>query len=259
MILDYFHVDAFADRVFTGNPAGVVPLKRWLPAPMLQSIAMENNHAETAFFVPRAGGFHLRWFTPKIEVELCGHATLAAAHVLWEHLGHKDDPIRFDSLGGALQVTREGGRLMLVFPPLPMQAVACPPALEEALGAKPFQVWKGRDYMAVYRREDEIRGMKPDFRKLATLDCLGVIATSPGKSVDFVSRFFAPRAGIDEDPVTGSAHCALTPYWVKRLGKPRLRAEQLSERGGRLWCEIDGDKVKIAGHARTYMRGQIEI
>lgn len=259
MILDYFHVDAFADRVFAGNPAGVMPLKRWLPSPMLQSLAMENNHAETAFLVPRAQGYHLRWFTPKVEVELCGHATLAAAHVLWEHLGEKADPIRFETLSGTLQVTREGGRLMLVFPQLPMQAVACPPILEDALGLKPFQVWKGRDYMAVFRREEEIRELKPNLEKLAQLEALGVIVTAPGKSVDFVSRFFAPRAGIAEDAVTGSAHCALTPYWVKRLGKPRLRAEQLSERGGRLWCEIDGEKVKIAGHARTYLKGQIEL
>jgi predicted PhzF superfamily epimerase YddE/YHI9 len=245
MTIDYFHVDAFADRVFTGNPAGVVPLKRWLPAAMLQSLAMENNHAETAFFVPRGTAFHLRWFTPKVEIDLCGHATLAAAHVLWTHLAHTEDPIRFETMSGPVSVSRESGRLMLDFPARPPQAVETPPP-ELA-------------YLAVFRREEELRGLAPNFDKLAALDCFGVIATAPGKSVDFVSRFFAPKAGIAEDPVTGSAHCTLTPYWSKRLGKPRLRAEQLSPRGGRLWCEVDGDRVKIAGHAVTYMRGQIEV
>ena len=260
MTLDYYHVDAFADRVFTGNPAGVVPLKRWLPATILQSLAMENNHSETAFFVPRGDAFHLRWFTPKVEIDLCGHATLAAAHVLWTHLAHTEDPIRFETMSGPVSVSRESGRLMLDFPARPPQTVeVSPPALAEALGAKPFQVWKTNNYLAVFRREEELRALSPDFDKLAALDCFGVIATAPGKSVDFVSRFFAPKAGIDEDPVTGSAHCTLTPYWSKRLGKPRLRAEQLSPRGGRLWCEVDGGRVKIAGHAVTYMRGQIEV
>ena len=259
MTLDYYHVDAFADRVFTGNPAGVVPLKRWLPLNVLQSLAAEHGHAETAFFVPRGAGFHLRWFTSKMEVDLCGHATLAAAHVLWNHLAHVEDPIHFDTLSGPLSVSRESGRLILDFPSRPALATETPPALLEALAIKPFQVWKSRDYLVVYRREEELRALAPDFAKLATLDCLGVIATAPGKSVDFVSRFFAPRAGIDEDPVTGSAHCTLTPYWSKRLGKPRLRAEQLSARGGRLWCEAVGDRVKIAGHAVTYLRGQIEV
>lgn len=260
MTLDYYHVDAFADRVFTGNPAGVVPLKRWLPAAVLQSLAMENAHSETAFFVPRGGNFHLRWFTPKIEVDLCGHATLAAAHVLWTHLAHTEDPIRFDTLSGPVSVSRESGRLMLDFPVRPPQTVEAPPLLAEALGAKPFQVWRTENnYLAVFRREEELRALSPDFAKVAALDCIGVCATAPGKSVDFVSRFFAPKAGINEDPVTGSAHCTLTPYWSKRLGKPRLRAEQLSARGGRLWCEVEGDRVKIAGHAVTYMRGQIEV
>ena len=259
MTLDYFHVDAFADRVFTGNPAGVIPLKRWLPLNVLQSLAMENGHPETAFFVPRGDGFHLRWFTPIMEMDLCGHATLAAAHVLWNHLAHAGDPIHFETLSGPITVSRESGRLMLDFPSRPPQATEAPPALLEALGTKPFQVWKSRDYLVVYRREEELRALNPDFVKLATLDAFGVIATAPGKSVDFVSRFFAPKAGINEDSVTGSAHCTLTPYWSKRLGKPRLRAEQLSTRGGRLWCEVVGDRVKIAGHAVTYLRGQIDV
>ena len=258
MTLDYYQVDAFADRVFTGNSAGVIPLKRWLPLNILQSLAMENGLSETAFYVPRGDGFHLRWFTPKMEVDLCGHATLAAAHVLWNHQAHTGDPIHFETLSGPLSVSRESGRLMLDFPSRPPQATETPPALLEALGAKPFQVWKSRDYLVVFRREEELRALAPDFGKLAALDCFGVIATAPGKSVDFVSRFFAPKAGINEDSVTGSAHCTLTPYWSKRLGKPRLRAEQLSARGGRLWCEVVGDRVKIAGHAITYLRGQIE-
>ena len=259
MTLDYYHVDAFADRVFTGNPAGVVPLKRWLPTNILQSLAAEHGHAETAFFVPRPNGFHLRWFTPKIEVDLCGHATLAAAHVLWTHLGQTGDTVRFETLGGALAVHRESGRLVLDFPSRPAEATVCPPELAEGLGLKPFQVWKARDYLAVFRREADVRDLVPDLAKLAQLDCLGIIATAPGKSVDFVSRFFAPRAGIAEDPVTGSAHCTLTPYWSGRLGKPRLRAEQISARGGRLWCEVDGARVRIAGHAITYLKGTIEI
>lgn len=260
MTIDYYHVDAFADRIFTGNPAGVVPLKRWLPANVLQSLAMENNHAETAFFVPRGSTFHLRWFTPRTEVDLCGHATLAAAHVLWTHLSHTEDPIRFETLSGQVSVSRESGRLMLDFPARPPQATGCDEALTEALGTKPFQLWKANNnYLAVFRREEDLKSLTPDFAKVAALDCFGIIATAPGKSVDFVSRFFAPKAGIDEDPVTGSAHCTLTPYWSKRLSKPRLRAEQISTRGGRLWCEIDGDRVKISGHAATYMRGQIEI
>ncbi len=259
MTLDYYQVDAFADRVFTGNPAGVVPLKRWLPVAVLQSLAMENGLSETAFFVPRGNAFHLRWFTPKVEVDLCGHATLAAAHVLWTHLAHAEDPIRFETLSGPVSVSRESGRLMLDFPVRPAQALECQPALTEALGTKPFQVWRTEhNYLAVLRREEDLRALAPDFAKIAALDCFGVIATAPGKSVDFVSRFFAPKAGINEDPVTGSAHCTLTPYWSKRLGKPRLRAEQLSARGGRLWCEVEGDRVKIAGHAVTYLRGQIE-
>jgi PhzF family phenazine biosynthesis protein len=259
MTLDYYQVDAFADRVFTGNPAAVIPLKRWQPLNVLLSLAMENGQPETAFFVPRGEGFHLRWFTPKVEMDLCGHATLAAAHVLWNHLSHAGDPIHFETLSGPLTVSRESGRLMLDFPSRPPEATEAPAALLEALGTKPFQVWKSRDYLLVYRREEELRALAPDFAKLATLDCLGVIATAPGKSVDFVSRFFAPKAGINEDSVTGSAHCTLTPYWAKRLGKPRLRAEQLSARGGRLWCEVVGDRVKIAGHAVTYMKGQIEV
>lgn len=207
MTLDYYHVDAFADRVFTGNPAGVVPLKRWQPAAVLQSLAMENAHSETAFFVPRGNSFHLRWFTPKIEVDLCGHATLAAAHVLWTHLAHAEDPIRFDTLSGPVSVSRESGRLMLDFPARPPQTVEAPPLLAEALGAKPFQVWRTEhNYLAVFRREEELRALAPDFTKVAALDCVGLIATAPGKSVDFVSRFFAPKAGINEDPVTGSAH-----------------------------------------------------
>jgi len=259
MTLDYYHVDAFADRVFTGNPAGVVPLKRWLPTHLLQALAAELGHAETAFFVPRDGVFHLRWFTPKLEVDLCGHATLATAHVLWTLLGYAGDPIRFETLSGPLSVSRDSGRLTLDFPARPPLATSCPPELVEGLGLKPFQVWKARDYLAVFRREDEIRALAPNFAKLAQLDCLGIIATAPGKSVDFVSRFFAPRAGIDEDPVTGSAHCTLTPYWSKRLGKPRLRAEQLSARGGRLWCEIAADRVLISGHAVTFQQGKIEV
>jgi hypothetical protein len=206
MTLDYYHVDAFADRVFTGNPAGVVPLKRWLPATILQSLAMENNHSETAFFVPRGDAFHLRWFTPKVEIDLCGHATLAAAHVLWTHLAHSEDPIRFETMSGPVSVSRESGRLMLDFPARPPQTVeVSPPALAEALGAKPFQVWKTNNYLAVFRREEELRALSPDFDKLAALDCFGVIATA--------------RARVSiSSPV--SSH----PGWHRRGSRHRQRA-----------------------------------
>lgn len=268
MPLPFYWIDAFTDRLFAGNPAGVMPLTRWPDAALLQQIAFENGLAETAFFV-RTGEdrFHLRWFSPALEIDLCGHATLAAAFVIFTELGAGGDVLTFDTRSGPLSVTRlADGRLELDFPSRPAQPAALTPALVQALGATPAQVAQARDTLCVFAREDEVRALRPDFAALAALDTFAVIATAPGQDCDFVSRFFAPRAGVNEDPVTGSAHCTLTPYWAARLGKKRLHARQISARGGELWCELApahgprpaDDRVKIAGHAVLYLKGSIE-
>ena len=259
MRLPYFHVDAFASGVFRGNPAGVCPLAAWLPDATLQNIAAENNLSETAFVVPRGGDFDLRWFTPTIEVDLCGHATLAAAFVLFTERGFTGDKIRFHSRSGPLSVSREGDVLTLDFPSRPAAPCATPDALRRGLGATPAEVRKARDFLAVFGREAEVRALKPDFAALRTLDCLGIIATAPGVDCDLVSRFFAPGAGIDEDPATGSSHCTLIPYWAQRLGKTKLFARQVSARGGEMFCTLAGDRVQIGGHAALYSRGELEV
>lgn len=261
MGLPFYWIDAFTDRVFAGNPAGVVPLTEWPPDALLQSIAFENGLAETAYFV-RTGEdrYDLRWFTPALEVDLCGHATLAAAFVIFTQLGAASDILAFATRSGPLQVTRlADGRLELDFPSRPAQPVSPAPELVRALGAPPDFVAQARDTLCVFARAEDVLALRPDFRALAALDTFAVIATAPGRDCDFVSRFFAPRAGIDEDPVTGSAHCTLAPYWAKRLGKTQLHARQVSTRGGELWCELAGDRVKIAGHAALYLQGSIEI
>ncbi len=256
-----FIVDAFTSRVFGGNPAAVVPLERWPADRTLQAIAAENNLSETAFFVPAGSDsrcdYHLRWFTPRLEMDLCGHATLAAAHVLWRHLGCPLERIRFASAGGELCVTRESERLALDFPARPAEPIACPPELVAALGAQPVELRAARDWLAVFASESDVRGLQPDFTALAGLDTFGVIVSAAGDRADFVSRFFAPRAGVDEDPVTGSAHCTLIPYWSERLGKPELHAQQISARGGELYCRHRGDRVDIAGLAVTYSCGAL--
>jgi predicted PhzF superfamily epimerase YddE/YHI9 len=254
-----YQVDAFADRPFAGNPAAVCPLRRWIPDRLLQAIAAENNLSETAFFVPRGSGYHLRWFTPASEVDLCGHATLATAHVLFEVLGAKGPALRFTTQSGPLMVTREGRLLVLDFPSRPPVARPAPPALIEGLRAVPRAVLFARDYLAVFRDEAEVAALRPDFDRLREVDATGIIATAPGRRVDFVSRFFAPGEGIDEDPVTGSAHCALVPYWAARLGRRRLRARQISARGGDLRCELAGDRVRIAGRAVSFLAGTIAL
>ncbi len=259
MRIPYFHVDAFASEVFRGNPAGVCPLHAWLTDAALQNIAAENNLAETAFIVARGSEFDLRWFTPTIEVDLCGHATLAAAFVLFTERGFSGDQVRFHSRSGPLSVIRAGDVLTLDFPSRPAATCAAPEALLRGLGAIPVEVRKARDYLAVFATEADVRTLKPDFVALRTLDCLGIIATAPGVDCDFVSRFFAPRAGIDEDPATGSSHCTLTPYWAERLGRTRLFARQVSRRGGEMFCELAGDRVRIGGHAVLYNRGEIEM
>lgn len=261
MSLPFYWIDAFTDRHFAGNPAGVMPLERWPEASLMQAIACENGLAETSFFV-RTGEdrYHLRWFTPAVEVDLCGHATLAAAFVIFTALGASGDLLSFDTRSGPLTVERLGdGRLELDFPSRPAQPVALSPDLVQALGATPETVAQARDTLCVFAREEEVLALRPDFGAIAALDTFAVIATAPGKDGDFVSRFFAPRAGVNEDPVTGSAHCTLMPYWAARLGKPRLRARQVSARGGVLWCELSGDRVKIAGHAVLYLKGEIHL
>jgi PhzF family phenazine biosynthesis protein len=259
MILPCYHVDAFANSVFRGNPAAVCPLDTWLPDATLQKIAAENNLSETAFIVARGNEFDLRWFTPTTEVDLCGHATLAAAFVLFTERGVNAGSIHFHSRSGVLTVSRAHDLLTLDFPSRPPSPCPAPEDLVRGLGTKPRDVLKSRDYLAVFASEAEVRALKPDFVVLRTLDCLGIIVTAPGDNCDFVSRFFAPAAGITEDPVTGSAHCTLIPYWSRRLGKLTLRARQISARGGELLCRAAGERVFIGGRATIYLRGEIQI
>jgi PhzF family phenazine biosynthesis protein len=259
MRLKLFQVDAFTRRLFGGNPAAIVPLESWLPDATLQAIAAENNLSETAYFVKQGERYHLRWFTPSVEVNLCGHATLASAWVLWEKLGERAPLIRFDTRSGELRVTRADGLLWLDFPADPPRPCTAPPALVSGLGVPPREVLLAGNYVALYDDEGAVRALAPDFRQLATLDNHGVIVTAPGKDCDFVSRFFAPKFGIDEDPVTGSAHCTLAPLWAGRLGKTSLRARQISHRGGELRCELAGERVRIGGQAAGYLEGAIEL
>jgi len=259
MKLPLYQVDAFSSEVFRGNPAAVVPLDRWLDERTMQSIANENNLAETAFFVHEPEGFRIRWFTPEVEINLCGHATLASAHVLFEKVEPGRDAVEFASKSGPLHVTREGERLVLDFPV--WRPVPCPPpeGLAEALRVTPRETHLATDLLVVFDTEAQVRALSPDFSAMKNVQSRGIIVTAPGTDVDFVSRFFAPGVGVNEDPVTGSAHCALTPYWAKRLGKNSLRARQISKRGGELWCELAGDRVKIAGQASLYLEGSITI
>ena len=257
MKLRYFEVDAFASKPFHGNPAGVCPLANWLPDATMQNIAAENNLSETAFFVPRGGDYELRWFTPTIEIDLCGHATLTSAFILFSELGFRGDTVRFHSRSGILSVTRKDGVLTLDFPSRPPGPCAVPQALIQGLGSKPVEVLKARDYFAIFATEDDVRSFQPDFAALATLDAR-VIVTAPGSDCDFVSRFFAPTAGVPEDPVTGSAHCTLIPYWSQRFRKTRLYARQISKRGGELFCCDAGERVLIGGKAVLYLKGEIE-
>jgi len=262
MKLPLYQVDAFASEVFSGNPAAVCPLDAWLPDATLQAIAEENNLSETAFFVPAAGKadrFDLRWFTPATEVDLCGHATLASAFVLYEQLGYGEPAVHFETRSGRLSVSRRDDGFAMRFPATVPQACPAPPGLVEALGCPPLECLAGCKYMAVFANKAQVRALTPDFSLLKRLDLPGVIVTAPGTDVDFVSRFFAPKMGINEDPVTGSAHCELAPYWSKRLGKLRLAAHQVSRRGGRLTCEVDGAQVILAGQAVLYMTAEITL
>ncbi|WP_148862224.1 PhzF family phenazine biosynthesis protein [Marinobacter fonticola] len=265
--LPLYQVDAFASRPFTGNPAAVMPLEHWLDDALMQSVALENNLSETAFFVPEPAAaeddFHIRWFTPGIEVPLCGHATLASAWVIFNKLGWEKEQVRFRSKSGSLGVRKlEDGWLELDFPKLTFEAKDTPKAILDGMPEAPadaFYIASDTNYMLVLRSESEVRALTPDMRALKTLGSLGVIVTAPGDNCDFVSRYFAPGGGIDEDPVTGSIHSILTPYWADRLDKSRLVARQVSARGGELRCELHGDRVHIAGQAVPYMEGQVSI
>lgn len=254
-----FQVDAFTKNIFGGNPAAVCPLKEWLPDQTMQLLAAENNLSETAFFVESGSHIELRWFTPETEVDLCGHATLASAHVLFEHLGYLEKRIHFKTKSGILIVEKEGKRLKMDLPTDDMPAVEPPAVLFQALGVRSDFVYASDDYMVVLETEEDVKNVNPDFKILSEVNARGVIVTAVGNNVDFVSRFFAPGAGIDEDPVTGSAHTKLTPYWAKRLGKNELEALQISKRVGALTCRYKGERTEILGNAVTYMIGEFEL
>lgn len=268
MELTIYQVDAFTDRVFAGNPAAVIPLGEWLPDYVLQSLALENNLAETAYFVPTPADpdhdFHLRWFTPKIEVDLCGHATLASAAVLYRELNWARDEIRFKALAGDLVVRKKEGMFELDFPARAPVEEPLPEGFTQALGATPLEFLKAKKFMAVLENKAAVLAVQPDMDFIAGLPGDGLIVTAPGRSeggesVDCVSRYFAPHAGIPEDPVTGSAHCTIIPYWSEKLGKTTLHAQQISARGGDLYCTLAGDRVLIAGQAVLYMKGVVHV
>jgi PhzF family phenazine biosynthesis protein len=260
MKLKIYQVDAFAEHVFEGNPAAVIPLGNWLPDEIMQKIAMENNLSETAFFVPEKEGFHIRWFTPAAEVDLCGHATLASAHVLFNHLNYTENEIRFDSRSGILKVKKEQDLIILNFPASKLTEIEIPENLKNAFNHKPIKSLKGRDdFMLVFENEDQVSQLKPDFQQLLQAKTRGIICTSKSENYDFVSRFFAPAVGVNEDPVTGSAHTMLIPYWSGILGKSELNAKQVSARGGIVHCKDCGDRVEIGGKAVTFLVGEITI
>jgi PhzF family phenazine biosynthesis protein len=259
MKIPFYHVDAFTDDPFGGNPAGVCPLDSWIPDDLMQKIAAENNLSETAFFVPENDGYRIRWFTPKVEVDLCGHATLASGHVIFNHLNWPGENIHFESRSGRLNVRNDKNFITLDFPTASYQKVTPPEILIKALGKKFTEVYYSIDYMAVFDSEQDILDLRPDFQLLSQLETRGVIVTASGKDVDFVSRFFAPGVGINEDPVTGSAHTLLTPYWSNKLDKTELTARQLSERRGKLFCKYLGPRVEISGKTVTFLTGVIDI
>lgn len=256
-----FQADAFADGLFEGNPAAVCVLDEWLPDATMQSVAAENNLAETAFIVPKGNDFEIRWFTPSVEVDLCGHATLATAYVLFNCLDFGEPEIIFYSLhSGILKVSKQGETLFLDFPADSLEKQADPELLKACIGLVPQELYKGKtDYIAFVDSEATVKNLKPDFTAIAALNARGLIVTARGDEADFVSRFFGPRVGVNEDPVTGSAHTSLTPLWSKKLGKKEMTARQLSKRGGNLTCVNNGDRVLIGGKAKLYLEGEISI
>ncbi len=259
MELDLYQIDTFTDRPFEGNPAAVIPLKTWLPDNTMQSIAEENNLSETAFFVPTSKGFHIRWFTPETEIDLCGHATLAAAYVLFNILDYNKDRIEFESKSGTLTVLQKDDWLVMDFPA--QQPIPCdvPDEIVKAFVKTPIECLRSEDYIVVFETENDILSIKPDIDYLKKLDLRGVIITARSRQYDFVSRFFAPKYGIDEDPVTGSSHTQLIPYWARKLDKTRMKAKQMSNRGGELVCELSNDRVLISGKAVKFLEGKIEL
>ncbi|MEJ7861575.1 MAG: PhzF family phenazine biosynthesis protein [Pyrinomonadaceae bacterium] len=259
MNLSIYQVDAFTNKLMSGNPAAICPLSEWLPDELMQKIAAENNLSETAFFVKKDDRYELRWFTPTFEIDLCGHATLASAFVLFELLGETTNVLKFQTKSGLLEVEKDNNLLVLDFPVREAESCEVPGNLIKAIGKTPIEVLKSRDYLMVYESEDEIRQINPNFAELLEIDAHAVIVTARGTDCDFVSRFFAPEVGVFEDPVTGSAHCTLIPYWAEKLGKEKLFARQISARGGELFCELKNDRVKIGGNATLYMKGEIYI
>lgn len=259
MKIPIYQIDAFTGMLFKGNPAAVCPLSEWLEDGLMKNIASENNLSETAFFVKKQDEYELRWFTPEAEVDLCGHATLAGAYVIFTYLEKTLNKVIFNTKSGRLEVDREENLLSMIFPTREGERSEAPEALVKGLGKRPKEVYKSRDYMAVFETEQEIVSLNLNMSELIKLDGLGVIATARGDEADFVLRFFAPKMGVVEDPVTGSAQCTLVPYWRKILGKNKLIASQLSKRGGKLTCTDLGNRVKIAGEAVSYLEGYINI
>lgn len=264
MKIHIYQIDAFTNKLFGGNPAAVCPLENWLADNILQKIAIENNLSETAFFVPLSQNrFHLRWFTPEIEMDLCGHATLASAYVIFQEMKVQGNEILFESQSGLLRVKKENDFFILDFPSRPPQTAPLPPLISSGLNIQPIEVWKARDYLLLYNSEEEIKAIKPNitiFNQL-NIDPGGIIVTAQSKSenIDFVSRFFTPQAIVFEDPVTGSAHCTLTPFWARRLNKTTLNAAQISDRKGEMTCQLNKDRVLIKGKAVKYMQGIIDL
>lgn len=254
-----YQLDAFTNRPFGGNPAAVCPLDEWLPDEVMQAIALENNLSETAFYVPEGDGYRLRWFTPKIEVDLCGHATLATGALILDKLEPGRDAVSFETRSGTLGVQREGDLLVMDFPALPAKDAPEPAGLADALGKAPVRFMRALKNMAVFENEADVRAIEPDFDYIAGMDGLGLIVTAPGDGSDCASRYFAPHAGIDEDPVTGSAHCTIVPYWADALGKDDIHARQVSARGGDLYCRMAGDRVIIGGRARLVIEGTFRL
>ena len=260
MKIPFYHLDSFTDSVFSGNPAGVCPLERWIDDGKMQAVAAENNLSETAFFVKDGEDYALRWFTPVCEIDLCGHATLASALIVFTRLEPGRSHVRFTTRSGILEVSRDGDRLAMDFPARPASPCTPGPEMIAALGVEPDAMLAAeRDYLSVFPDEATVRALEPDAAGLTKLDRHAVIVTAPGDDCDFVSRFFAPKVGIYEDPVTGSAHCTLVPYWSRRLGRKTLFARQVSVRGGELWCEERGERVRIAGRAAVYLEGEITL
>jgi PhzF family phenazine biosynthesis protein len=259
MEIKIYQIDAFSNTVFQGNPAAVCPLEEWLPDELLQKIAQENNLSETAFVVAQGSDYLLRWFTPEAEVDLCGHATLATAHVLFTHLNYTKEKIRFKTKSGLLEVIKSSSGYRMSFPASELEQIETPEILSVGLGATPVQTLKAFDYIVVFESESQIRALLPNFNQLANLDLRGVVVTAPGDEVDFVSRCFFPKLSVNEDPVTGSAHCEIAPYWSSKLAKTKLLGKQLSKRTGLVQCEIENDRVILSGNAVDYMTGTIHL